>query len=128
MTEKKQSFYLTKAPNRDTLYIQERETLLLSTLKKREYTMSTKPWYMTSQRRKQMNREFQTMLQANHDSLLSLCNQRETEDVTEIKRLQPDLDEAGVKRVLALNIRINEGNRRTEELIMSIDPRWQDEK
>lgn len=88
--------------------------------------MSTKPWYMTAQRRKQMDRDFQRMLRANHDSLLSLCNRRETEDVEEIKRLQPDLDEAGVLRVLALNKRINESNRSTEDLIMRIDPRWQE--
>ena len=87
---------------------------------------STKPWYMTSARRKQMDREFQTMLLRNHDRILALANHRETEDVAEIKRLQPDLDEAGVQRVLALNIRINESNRDTEDLIMRIDPRWQD--
>ena len=88
--------------------------------------MSTKPWYMTSARRKQMDREFQTMLLRNHDSILALANRRETEDVAEIKRLQPDLDEAGVLRVLALNKRINESNRDTEDLIMRIDPRWQE--
>ncbi len=88
--------------------------------------MSTKPWYMTSARRKQMDREFQTMLLRNHDSILALANRRETEDVEEIKRLQPDLDEAGVLRVLALNKRINESNRETEDLIMRIDPRWQE--
>ena len=88
--------------------------------------MSTKPWYMTSARRKQMDREFQTMLLRNHDSILALANRRETEDVEEIKRLQPDLDEAGVLRVLALNKRINESNRDTEDLIMRIDPRWQE--
>ena len=81
---------------------------------------------MTSARRKQMDREFQTMLRRNHDSILDLCNRRETEDVEEIKRLQPDLDEAGVLRVLALNKRINEANRSTEDLIMRLDPRWQD--
>ncbi len=88
----------------------------------------SKPWYMTPQRRKQMDRDFQRMLRANHDTLLDLCNHRETEDVAEIKRLQPDLDDAGVQRVLALNKRINEANRSTEDLIISIDPRWQDEK
>ena len=88
--------------------------------------MSTKPWYMTSARRKQMDREFQTMLLRNHDSILALANRRETEDVAEIKRLQPDLDEAGVLRVLALNKRFNESNRDTEDLIMRIDPRWQE--
>ena len=88
--------------------------------------MSTKPWYMTSARRKQMDREFQTLLLRNHDSILALANRRETEDVEEIKRLQPDLDEAGVLRVLALNKRINESNRETEDLIMRIDPRWQE--
>ena len=87
---------------------------------------TTKPWYMTSQRRKQMDRDFQRMLRANHDSLLDLCNRRETEDVEEIKRLQPDLDDAGVLRVLALNKRINESNRTTEDLIMRIDPRWKE--
>ena len=87
---------------------------------------TTKPWYMTSARRKQMDREFQTMLLRNHDSILALANHRETEDVAEIKRLQPDLDEAGVLRVLALNKRINESNRDTEDLIMRIDPRWQE--
>ena len=81
---------------------------------------------MTSARRKQMDREFQTMLLRNHDSILSLANRRETEDVEEIKRLQPDLDDAGVLRVLALNKRINEANRDTEDLIMRIDPRWQE--
>ena len=88
--------------------------------------MSTKPWYMTSARRKQMDREFQTMLLRNHDSILALANRRETEDVEEIKRLQPDLDEAGVLRVLALTKRINESNRDTEDFIMRIDPRWQE--
>ena len=87
---------------------------------------TTKPWYMTSQRRKQMDRDFQRMLRAHHDSLIDLCNRRETEDGEEIKRLQPDLDDAGVLRVLALNKRINESNRTTEDLIMRIDPRWQE--
>ena len=66
------------------------------------------------------------MLLRNHDSILALANRRETEDVEEIKRLQPDLDEAGVLRVLALNKRINESNRDTEDLIMRIDPRWKE--
>ena len=87
---------------------------------------STKPWYMTSKRRKEMDREFQGWLRQSHDNLLSYANVRETEDVAEIKRLQPDLDEAGVLRVLALNKRINESNRNIEDLVMRIDPRWKE--
>ena len=87
---------------------------------------STKPWYMTAQRRKEMDREFQGWLQKSHDRLLSYANVRETEDVEEIKRLQPDLTPEGVQKVLALNKRINESNRNVEDLIMRIDPRWKE--
>ena len=87
---------------------------------------NTKPWYMTTKQRKAMDKQFQTMLQANHDSLLSLCNKRETECLDEIKRIQPDLSHERALRVLALNKRINEANRRTEDLILAVDPRWQE--
>ena len=87
---------------------------------------STKPWYMSSARRKEMDAQFQVYLRRCHDRLLDLSNRRETEDVEEIKRRNPDLDEAGVQRVLDLNKRINEGNRNIEDLVMRIDPRWKE--
>ena len=87
---------------------------------------STKPWYMTAKRRKEMDRQFQVALRRSHDRLLSYANVRETEDVEEIKRLQPDLTPEGVQKTLALNKRINESNRDIEDLIMRIDPRWQE--
>ena len=87
---------------------------------------STKPWYMTAQRRKEMDREFQGWLRQSHDRLLTYANVRETEDVEEIKRLQPNLTPEGVQKVLALNKRINESNRKVEDLIMRIDPRWKE--
>ena len=83
-------------------------------------------WYMTPKQRKAMDKQFRTMLQQNHDNLLHLCNQREPECLVEIKRRQPDLSHERALRVLALNKRINEANRRTEDLIMAVDPRWQE--
>ena len=87
---------------------------------------TTKPWYMTAQRRKEMDREFQGWLRQSHDRLLSYANVRESEDVEEIKRLQPNLTPEGVQKTLALNKRINESNRNVEDLIMRIDPRWKE--
>ena len=87
---------------------------------------NTKPWYMTTKQRKAMDKQFRTMLQHNHDNLLSLCNEREPECLKEIKRRQPDLSHDRALRVLALNKRINEANRRTEDLILAVDPRWQE--
>ena len=83
-------------------------------------------WYMTPKQRKAMDKQFRTMLQQNHDNLLHLCNQREPECLVEIKRRQPDLSHERALRVLALNKRINEANRRTEDLIMAVDPRGQE--
>ena len=82
-------------------------------------------YYLTSKERTAMEKRFSTMLQQNYDNLLHLCNQRETEDLAEIKRIQPDLSHERALKVLALNKRINEANRMTEDLVIAIDPRWQ---
>ncbi len=83
-------------------------------------------WYMTPKQRKAMDKQFKTMLLQNHDNLLHLCNQREPECLVEIKRRQPDLSHERALRVLALNKRINEANKRTEDLIIAVDPRWKE--
>ena len=89
--------------------------------------MSNKtPWYMTTKQRKAMNKQFQTMLHQNHDNLLSLCNQRETECLEEVKRIQPDLTRERALKVLALNKRINALNERVEDMIIAVDPRWKE--
>ena len=87
---------------------------------------SIKPWYMTTKQRKAMDKQFQTMMMQNHDNLLHLCNQREPECLDEIKRIQPDLTHERALRVLALNKRINALNERVEDMIIAVDPRWQD--
>ena len=83
-------------------------------------------WYMTNKQRKAMNKQFNTMLQQNHDNLLHLCNQRETECLEEVKRIQPDLTHERALKVLALNKRINALNVRVEDMIISLDPRWKE--
>ena len=81
---------------------------------------------MTPKQRKAMDKQFKAMLLQNHDNLLHLCNQREPECLVEIKRRQPDLSHERALRVLALNKRINEANKRTEDLIIAVDPRWKE--
>ena len=86
--------------------------------------MSTKPWYMTSARRKQMDKEFQVMLRRNHDSLLASCNVRYPETVEGVLAENPHARDP--QRIVEMNKRTNERSRDVEDLIMRIDPRWQD--
>ena len=81
-------------------------------------------YYMTQKQRTAMYKRSNTMLKHSHDNLLALVSQQETEDIEEIKRIQPDLSHERALRVLALNKRINEANKKTEALVHSIDPRW----
>ena len=86
--------------------------------------MSTKPWYMTSARRKQMDREFQTMLRRNHDSLLASCNRRYPETVEGVLAENPQCKDP--EAIADFNRRSNERSRDIEDLIMRIDARWQE--
>ena len=85
---------------------------------------STKPWYMTAARRKQMDKEFQVMLRRNHDSLLQSCNVRYPETVEGVLAENPHA--RNPERIVEMNKRTNERSRDVEDLIMRIDPRWQD--
>ncbi len=87
--------------------------------------MSTiKPWYMTAQRRKQMKNEFQHMLKQNHDGLLASCNVRYPETIEGVLAENPKARDP--QRIVEMNKRLNENSRSIEDLIMSIDARWQD--
>ena len=88
--------------------------------------MSTKPWYMTSKQRKRMDAQFQVMLRRNHDSLLNHANARYPETLAEVMEKNPSLSRDKALKVVDLNVRMNESNRRIEDLIMRIDARWQD--
>ena len=87
---------------------------------------STKPWYMTSKQRKRMDAQFQVMLRRNHDSLLNHANERYPETLEEVMEKNPSLSPEKAEKIRDLNVRMNESNRRIEDLIMRIDPRWQD--
>ena len=87
---------------------------------------STKPWYMTSKRRKEMDREFETYLRRSHDSLLSHANVRYPEDLASVMAANPSLSPEKAEKVRDLNVRMNESNRRIEDLVMRIDPRWKE--
>ena len=87
---------------------------------------SSKPWYMSSARRKEMDREFETYLRRSHDTLLSHANTRYPEDLATVMAANPHLSEEKAEKVRDLNVRMNESNRRIEDLIMRIDPRWQE--
>ena len=85
---------------------------------------TTKPWYMTSARRKQMDKEFQYMLKANHDALLSHCNRRYPETVEGVLAENPHCKDPA--KVADFNRRSNERSRAVEDMIMRLDSRWQD--
>ena len=85
---------------------------------------STKPWYMTSARRKQMDKEFQYMLKQNHDALLHSANRRYPETVEGVLAENPRARDP--QRIVEMNKRCNERNRDIEDLIMRIDPRWKE--
>tara|TARA_B100000287_G_scaffold422680_1_gene464969 strand:+ start:410 stop:679 length:270 start_codon:yes stop_codon:yes gene_type:complete len=87
----------------------------------------SKPWYMTAQRRKQMDKQFQTMLRQNHDRLLHWANDRDPETVEGVLAKCPELSREQAEKIAKLNVRTNALNRDIEDLIMRIDPRWQDE-
>jgi len=86
--------------------------------------MSTKPWYMTSQRRKQMDKQFQTMLRQNHDALLASANRRYPETVEGVLAENPNCQDP--EKVADFNRRSNQLSEGIEDLIMSIDPRWKE--
>ena len=86
--------------------------------------MSTKPWYMTSARRKQMDKEFNTMLQSNHDALLSHCNRRYPETVEGVLAANPNA--RNPEKIVEMNKRSNAASERIEDMIMRLDPRWKE--
>ena len=88
--------------------------------------MSTKPWYMTSARRKEMDRQFEVALRRSHDKLLTWANERYPETIEEVMERNPSLSPEKAEKIRDLNVRMNQGNRDIEDLIMRIDPRWQD--
>ena len=88
----------------------------------------SKPWYMTAQRRKEMDRQFQYALKQSHDRLLGWANVRDPETVEGVLEKSPHLTREQAEKLAKLNVRSNELNRGIEDLIMRIDPRWQDEE
>ena len=87
---------------------------------------STKPWYMSSARRKEMDRQFEVALRRSHDRILSNANHRYPTTIEEVMANNPSLSREKAEHVRDLNVRMNESNERIEDLIMRIDPRWQD--
>ena len=88
----------------------------------------SKPWYMTAQRRKEMDRQFQVALRRSHDRLLQYANERDPETTEGVLEKSPHLTREQAEKLANLNVRSNELNRGIEDLIMRIDPRWQDEE
>ena len=86
----------------------------------------SKPWYMTAQRRKEMDRQFEVALRRSHDKLLTWANVRDPETVEEVLEKSPNLTREQAEKLAKLNVRSNELNRGIEDLIMRIDPRWQE--
>ena len=87
---------------------------------------STKPWYMTSARRKEMDRQFEVALRRSHDQLLTWANERYPETIEEVMERNPSLSPEKAEKIRDLNVRMNQGNRDIEDLIMRIDPRWKE--
>ncbi len=79
---------------------------------------ATKPWYMTSARRKQMDAEFQTMLHRNHAELMASCAKRYPETIEGVLAEFPDCRDP--QAMLASNIRHNERSARIEALMQPI--------
>ena len=71
--------------------------------------------FLTKKDRERYAAQFQVMLVTCHENLLSLCNERKTEDINEL----PEWERFPAKRI-ALNKRINAQNERIEDLLLSI--------
>jgi len=81
--------------------------------------MSTaKTWYMTAARRKQMDKEFQTMLHRNHAELMASCAHRYPETIEGVLAEFPECRDP--QRMLASNIRHNERSARIEAMMKPI--------
>tara|TARA_B100000123_G_scaffold255779_1_gene218447 strand:+ start:1581 stop:1850 length:270 start_codon:yes stop_codon:yes gene_type:complete len=87
---------------------------------------STKPWYMTAKRRKEMDRQMEVALRRSHDRLLHWANERHPETPEGVLEKSPYLTREQAVKLADLNKRSNQGNRDIEDLIMRIDPRWQE--
>tara|TARA_Y100000034_G_scaffold57771_1_gene70513 strand:- start:41 stop:379 length:339 start_codon:yes stop_codon:yes gene_type:complete len=72
--------------------------------------------FLTNKDRERYAAQFKVMLVTCHENLLSLCNERKTEDINEL----PEWERFPAKRI-ALNKRINAQNERIEDLLLSIE-------
>ena len=81
---------------------------------------------MTSARRKEMDRQFEVALRRSHDQLLTWANERYPETIEEVMERNPSLSPEKAEKIRDLNVRMNQGNRDIEDLIMRIDPRWKE--
>jgi len=71
--------------------------------------------YLTNKDRKRYDAQFKVMLRTCQENLLSLCNERKTENIADL----PEWERWPAKRI-ALNKRINAQNERIEDLLLSI--------
>ena len=81
-----------------------------------------KPWYMSAQQRKLMNKQFDTMLRASHDSLLESSSRRYPETIEGVLEENPNCTQP--EKVVEMNKRTNKLNADMTDLIHRIDPRW----
>ena len=72
--------------------------------------------FLTKKDRERYDAQFKVMLVTCHENLLSLCNERKTENIEEL----PAWERFPAKRI-ALNKRINAQNERIEDLLLSIE-------